>query len=225
MKRTRLWLAFASLAVLLSAMTAGAEPLAYKLDPGHTSVGFSVRHFFSKVPGKFTDFEGTVLIDEKNWAASSVEATIQAKSINTNNERRDNDLRSENFFDVEKFPTLTFKSTKVTPAGDKKLKVEGDLTMHGVTKPVTLDVEILGLGNVAIGGRAMGSRAGFEATTTIDRKDFGIVWNRTLDQGGTMLGDDVAISIGVEAVKPAADAPKPAAANEKPEKTEKTDKK
>ena len=162
-------------------------------------MGFSIRHFFSKVPGQFKDFSGTIVMDEKSPPASSVEVTIQAASISTDNERRDAHLRSPDFFDVDTFPTLTFKSTKVAPAGKDKVKIAGDLTMRGVTKTVVLDVEFLGMGQVGIGGQSMGTKAGFDATTTVNRKDFGINWNKTLDQGGLMLGDDVAISLHVEA--------------------------
>ena len=180
---------------------ASAEPLNYKFDTNHSVVGFKIRHFFSKVAGRFNEFGGTVVFDDKNLATSSVDVTIQAASIFTNNERRDNDLRSANFFEVEKYPTLAFKSTKVVPGENGKFKLIGNLTMHGVTKPVELDAELVGMGPVSIEGRAMGSRAGFVASATLDRKEFGIIWNRTLDQGGTMLGDDVAIDIEVELVQ------------------------
>jgi polyisoprenoid-binding protein YceI len=196
----RLVLVAAALSTMV-ASAAVAAPAKYKFDTVHTRVEFRVRHIFSKVPGRFNEFDGTLMFDEKSFPGSSVEFTIQAKSIDTNQERRDNDLRSANFFDVEKFPTLSFKSTKVTAPVDGKFKVEGELTMHGVTKPVTLQAEFLGAGPVAMGGRSLGHRAGFEATTTIDRKDYGIVWNQTLDQGGTLLGDDVAIELHVEAVR------------------------
>jgi polyisoprenoid-binding protein YceI len=184
-----------SLAALTLATAASAAPATYKFDGAHTEVGFTVRHLFSKVPGRFTAFEGTIQFDEQNLPASSVDFTIQATSINTGNERRDGHLRSPDFFDVEKFPTLTFKSTKVSAFKGKKFTVVGDLTMHGVTKPVTLDCEFLGAGDLG----PMGYKAGFDATTTVNRKDFGIVWNKTLDAGSTLLGDDVAITIHVEA--------------------------
>lgn len=217
MKHSRFPIA-AALALVTFASVASAAPESYKLDPAHTVVGFQVRHFFSKVPGQFKEFDGTITLDQANWEASSVQATIQSASIFTNQEKRDGHLRSADFFDVEKYPTLTFKSTKVSKAGEGKLKVAGDLTMHGVTKPVVLDVDFLGAGAIGIGGNAVGTRAGFEATTKVDRKDFGIVWNKTLDQGGTMLGDEVTINIGVEAMKidPNATPPtKPAATSDK----------
>lgn len=211
MKR-RLISLFAPLALVLTAAVAAAEPQTFRIDPSHSTVGFSVRHFFSRVPGKFKDFSGTIQLDEKNLAASSVEVTIQTASIDTENDRRDADLRSANFFLADSFPTITFKSTKVVPGPDKSFLVYGDLNMHGVTKPVTLEATLLGVGQVAMGGRPARTIAGFEAKTTIDRKDFGVVWNRALDQGGTLLGDDVAITLGVEAAVADANAPKPAAA-------------
>ncbi len=193
-----------SIAAMALATAAFAAPAKFTFDPPHTEVGFSIRHIFSKIPGKFTDFGGTLLYDNKAITASSVEFTIQSKSINTGNERRDGHLRSADFFDVEKFPTLTFKSTKVSAIQDGKFQVTGDFTMHGVTKPLTLDCELLGEGDASVGGRAMGYRAGFDAKTTLNRKDYGIVYNTVLDAGGTMLGDDVAIEIHVEAVREAA---------------------
>ncbi len=192
----------ASLAALVvSAPAVFAEPVTFKIDRNHSVVGFSIRHFFSKVSGRFNDFEGAIQYDEKNPASSSVDVTIKTASIFTNNERRDTDLRSANFFLADSFPTITFKTTRVTPGTEGKLKVEGDLTMRGVTRPVVLDVAFLGSGAVGIGGHAMGVRAGWEASTTVNRKDFNILWNQTLDQGGTLLGDEVAIQLGVEAAK------------------------
>jgi polyisoprenoid-binding protein YceI len=194
-----------ALALVSFATAASAAPLAFDFDRAHSQVGFSIRHFFSKVPGQFKEFNGTILMDPSAPEASSVEVTIQAASISTDNERRDNHLRSKDFFAADSFPTLTFKSTKVAPAGKDKYKVTGDLTMRGVTKSVVLDVEFLGMGPVAIGGQAIGTKAGFEATTSVNRHDYGINWNKTLDTGGVMLGEDVAISLHIEAnLKPPA---------------------
>ncbi len=200
MKRMRLAPVVAG-AALAFAAAAWAEPAPFRIDPNHTQVEFTIRHFFSRVHGRFNEFAGTILYDEKNLAASSVEVTIQTRSIFTNQDRRDNDLRSPRFFWADSFPTITFKSTQVVPGEGNKFKVEGNLTMRGATKPVILDAEFLGMGAVGIEGRAMGTRAGFEGTTAVDRKDFGIVWNQTLDQGGTMLGDEVTIHLAIEAVK------------------------
>ena len=192
--------------VALLTATAGAvlaDPVTYTIDPAHSQVGFNVRHFFSRVPGRFTDFEGNVTFDDKDAAKSSVDVTIKTASISTNNDRRDNHLRSNDFFAADSFPTITFKSTKVTPAGENKYKVDGNLTIRGITKPVTLEATFLGAGAVG----QMGMRAGWEATTTVNRKDFNVSWNKVLDQGGTMLGDDVAIQIGVEGMKRPDNAP------------------
>jgi polyisoprenoid-binding protein YceI len=197
--------------ILVLAATAGAvfaAPVTYTIDPSHSQVGFNVRHFFSRVPGRFNEFEGTVTYDDKDVTKSAVDVTIKTASIYTNNERRDNHLRSADFFAADSFPTITFKSTKITPASEGKYKVDGNLTIRGITKPVTLETSFLGAGNV---GQA-GMRAGWEASTTINRKDFNVLWNRTLDQGGTMLSDDVAIQIGVEGMKRPDNAAAPAAA-------------
>jgi polyisoprenoid-binding protein YceI len=202
-----LTLAFAALTLAAAAATAAPEPL--NLDVAHTNVGFTIRHFFSRVSGRFAEFSGTIQYDPQDVPASSVEVSITSKSITTENERRDNHLRSADFFNVDSFPTLTFKSSKVVLDGGKttlkegdKFKILGDLTIKGISKPVTLDATFTGSGPVGIGGNAMGTIAGFEATTTVNRKDFNILWNRVLDQGGTMLGDDVTINLVVEAHSP-----------------------
>ncbi len=217
---------FALCAVLmLVAGTAAAEPRPFRIDPGHSLVGFNVRHFFSRTPGRFREFNGTIQLDEKNLAASSVEVTLQTASVDTENERRDNDLRSANFFHADSFPTITFKSTKVVPGPEKSFLVYGDLTMRGVTKPVTLEATLLGVGEVGMGGRPPRTIAGFEAKTTVDRKDFGIVWNRVLDQGGTMLGDDVQITLQIEAVWMDPNAPQRPQPGERPAATPTPEKK
>lgn len=188
--------ALALVVALSFASAVQAAPTTYAIDTNHSHVGFSVRHFFSKVPGNFTKFTGSIVYDPAKPAEAKVNAEIDASSINTRNEKRDGHLKTEDFFWAEKHPTLTFESSKVTAAGEGKLKVEGNLTMRGVTKPVVLDVTYLGAGETGNGE----SRAGFEAVTKVNRKDFGINWNRTLDQGGVMLGDDVEIRIDIEAV-------------------------
>jgi polyisoprenoid-binding protein YceI len=192
-------LLFASLSLLLAASAALAEPITFNIDSNHSVVGFSVRHFFGRVPGRFKEVSGTIVMDQKNLAASSVDVTIPTASITTENDRRDTHLKSPDFFAADSFPTITFKSTKVTPGADNTMKVEGNLTMRGVTRPVTLDATLMGVGDVSMGGRGTRKVAGFEAKTTVNRKDYNILWNRTLDQGGTMLGDDVAITLTVEA--------------------------
>ena len=188
-------------AALASIRPAAAEPVTLQVDRAHSEVGFDIRHFFNKVHGKFTDFDGTIVYDPKNLTASSVEVTIRDTSIFTANDRRDNHLRTQDFFWVEKYPTITFKSTRVIPGkDDKHFQVAGDLTIRGVTKPVTLDTEFLGMAAYGIGGHDLGTQAGFFATVTIpDRKEYGLVWNKTLDQGGTMLSDDVQLTLNVAA--------------------------
>ena len=168
----------------------------YGIDTVHSNVGFKVRHLVSKTSGEFTDFSGKIVADFGNLNASSVEFTIQASSIDTENEKRDGHLRSADFFDVEKYPEITFKSSKITRISGDSYAVTGTLTMHGVSKETTLSVDYLGEIN-AMGG----TRAGYELTTTLNRKDFGISWNRALDAGGFVLGDDVEININLEVIK------------------------
>jgi len=192
--------AFLSLAALAAfAAVAAAAPTTWSVDKTHTEIGFEVRHIFSKVHGRFNDFTGTIVFDDQNPANIKVDATADAKSIWTDNEQRDKHLRSADFFAVDSFPTLSFKSTKVTAAGKGKYKVAGDLTLRGVTRPVVFDGEFLGSGAFGMGGHAMGNKAGFTATTVINRKDFGIIWNKTLDSGSLMLSDDVTLELNIEA--------------------------
>jgi len=193
--RTKSLLTTAFVAATL-ALSATAQAATWDIDPAHSSVGFSIRHIFSKVPGSFDKFSGTIEYDPANPTAASVKVEIDPVSINTKTQKRDDHLRSADFFDVAQFPAMSFQSTKVTKGEGNALSVEGNLTMHGVTKPVTLAVTFLGAGP-AMGGQ----RAGFEATTKIDRKEFGIVWNKVIDTGA-LLGDDVAIAIGIEAYIP-----------------------
>jgi polyisoprenoid-binding protein YceI len=192
-------LAAAALMFAALSFAGAAHATTWLIDTNHSSVGFTVRHFFAKVPGNFDKFSGSVEFDPANPAAASVKVDIDPASINTKTEKRDNHLRSADFFDVVKFPTMGFQSTKVTKGEGDKFNVEGNLTMHGVTKPVTLAVTFLGSGP-AFGGQ----RSGFEATTRINRKDFGINWNKQVDNGW-MLGDDVDITIGIEAYTPPPD--------------------
>ena len=195
-----------ALALAASSAVAVAEPLPFKIDPNHSLVAFRVRHFFAKVQGRFKDFSGTINFDEKNMANSSVDVTIQTASITTENDRRDTHLRSPDFFAADSFPTITFKSSKIVPGPNNSALVYGDLTIRGITKPVTLEANYLGgMANARMGGKI----AGFDAKTTIDRKDFHVLWNRVLDQGGTMLGDDVAIELQVEANWADPNAPRP----------------
>ena len=164
----------------------------------HSRVEFTIRHMFSKVTGSFGAFKGTVAYDAAAPAGSSANVEIDASSIDTNNDQRDHHLKSRGLLRRREIPTLTFTSTKVTPGAEGKLKIEGKLTMHGVAQPVVLDAAFLGSGPGLDGV----TRAGFEASAKVDRKDYGIVWNKTLDQGGTLLGDEVQINLEIEAVAP-----------------------
>jgi polyisoprenoid-binding protein YceI len=185
---------------LTSAASAAVET--YAIDPVHSSVGFSIRHFVSKVPGAFTKFSGTILVDRDNLENSSVQATIDVGSINTFNDHRDGDLKSPNYFDAAQFATMTFKSTSWKKTGDSTFDVTGDLTIHGVTKPVVLKVTLLAFGPGMRGAQL----SGWEAETSIKRTDFGV---NGPPGASAILGDDVAISISVEAdLKKDADAPK-----------------
>jgi polyisoprenoid-binding protein YceI len=189
--------------VVAIAFTLAAPVLAHadtwQIDPMHTSVEFTVRHMMiSNVKGTFEKTSGTITVEGSAPTTAKIDATIDASSINTRVERRDADLKSPDFLDVTKYPTITFKSTKVEAAGKGKWKVTGDLTLHGVTKPAVLDVE--GTGD-PIHDPMGNTRAGASATTKINRKDFGLTYNKTLESGGVMVGDEVSITIDVEAIK------------------------
>jgi polyisoprenoid-binding protein YceI len=188
-------------AVAVTALTVAAAPVhaadTYNVDPSHSEVGFQVRHLVSQVHGRFTDYKGTINLDPAKMENSTVEFTIKATSIDTGNADRDKHLRGADFFDVEKFPEITFKSKSVKATGKDSYNVTGTFTLHGVSKEITLPVTFGGTAKDPWGGQ----RAGFETETTINRKDYGIVWNKALDNGGALLGDDVKVSIGLEAVK------------------------
>ena len=168
----------------------------YVFDKNHSTMGFQIRHLFSKVPGKFDDFAGKIQYDDANPQNSSVEVKIKTASIDTGVEMRDKDLRSANFFDVEKFPEITFKSNSVKQTGENTADVTGDLSMHGVTKEVVLKVELLGKG----AGPQGKTLSGWEAKTNVKRSDFGLTWNKMIE-GTQMVGDDVDIDLRVEADK------------------------
>jgi len=180
-------------ALLLGIATAASAAVeTYAIDPVHSSVGFSVRHFFTKVPGSFTQFSGMITVDRDNLENSSVAVTIDVGSVSTANEKRDNHLKSPDFFDAAKFGTITFKSTAWKKTGDTSLDVTGDLTIHGVTKSVVLKVNSLGFGPGMMGAQL----SGWDASVTLNRNDFGVNGPAML---GTALGSDVAVSITVEA--------------------------
>ena len=185
-------------------MTGVTTPSAgtWKIDPAHTSAGFVARHLMvTKVRGRFTDVDGEVRIGETP-EQSSIEVKLGAASIESGNADRDTHLRSPDFLDVERFPELTFKSTKVEVTGDTTLKVTGDLTVREVTKPVVLDVEYEGLTPDPWGG----TRAGFTATTEIDREDWGLTWNVAMESGGVLVSKKVKIELDVQLSEVAAGA-------------------
>lgn len=170
----------------------------WDIDTSHSSVGFSVRHMvISKVHGHFTKWGGELALDLEDLARSSVSIEIDAASIDTREPKRDEHLRSPDFFDAEKFPKLTFKSEKIQRTGDDSAKVTGALTIHGVTREATLDVELGGVGKDPWGGQ----RAGFSAKTRINRKDFGLSWNQALEAGGVLVGENIDITIELQAKK------------------------
>ena len=194
------WISKTTIAiVMLIALPVLAHADNWALDPAHTNVEFTVRHMMiSNVKGQFQKTSGTVTVNGSDPTSAKIDATIDATSIDTRVDKRDAHLKSPAFLDVDKFPTITFKSNKVEADGPGKWKVKGDLTLHGVTKPVVLEVESTG---TPITDPMGNTRAGASATTKISRKDFGLTWNQPLETGGVMVGDEVAISIDVEAIK------------------------
>lgn len=194
-------IAWTALALALTTGSAQAGTAEWKLDQAHTDVSFKVRHLtVSNTRGRFGVVEGTLHFDEKNPEKSQVDVAIDVNSVDTRDQKRDDHLRSPDFFDVAKYPKMTFKSTKVKKDGNGSWKVMGDLTLHGVTKPVTLEVE----GPTPQIKDPWGNlRRGFTATTKIDRRDFGLTWNKALETGGLVVGNEVTITIDAEFMKPA----------------------
>jgi polyisoprenoid-binding protein YceI len=194
------WISKTAIAFIVSvALPIVAHADTWRIDPAHTSVEFTIRHMMiSNVKGQFHKTSGTITVNGDDPGSAKIDAVIDASSVDTGVDGRDAHLKSPDFLDVAKYPTITFKSSKVEAAGPNKWKVAGDLTLHGVTRPVVLDVETAGrpiqdpMGN---------TRTGASATTTIKRSDFGVSWNKALDTGGVMVVDEVAISIDIEAIK------------------------
>ena len=172
------------------------DAVTWRIDTTHSELSFRVRHLVSRVRGGFNRWGGTIVADPANLAGGSVTVEIETASIDTNNERRDNHLRTSDFFLADSFPTITFRSTRIERSGDAA-KIHGTLTMRGVTKPVVLEGELLGATKTAQGK----NRIGFEASTTIDRLDYGVAWNRAAEGGGVTLGDEVTITMTVAAVQ------------------------
>jgi polyisoprenoid-binding protein YceI len=188
----------AGLAAVLS-LPAAAATSNWQIDSAHSSAQFSVRHMaISTVRGAFSKVTGSIVFDDKDISKSTIDVTIDANSVDTRVPDRDNDLRSEKFFDVAHYPSITFKSKKVEQVAPGKLKVTGDLTIRGTTKEVVLDVEGP---TVPMKDPWGNTRVAANATTKINRQDFGVKWNATLDNGGVVVGDDVSIVIDVELVK------------------------
>lgn len=184
---------------LLMALPTLSFATTWNIDPEHSNVGFKVKHLMvSNVKGSFDKYTGVVEINDKDITKSKVDVSIDTNSINTNVQKRDEHLRSADFFDVAKFPAMTFTSKKVAKAGKDRLKVTGDLTLHGITRSVVLDVEGPSKeikdpwGNI---------RKGATATTKINRKDFGLTWNKALETGGVVVGDEVTITLEIEMIK------------------------
>jgi len=185
-------LSSAAAAAVLLATPALADT--WMVDQAHSDASFQIRHMMSRVRGSFTDFSGTVVADAARPEASSVEFAVKAASIDTANAKRDEDLRGADFFDVAKHPDITFKSARVKAAGKDRYDVTGTLTMRGVSREVTIPVQFLGFGKDPWGN----DKAGFSTDFALNRKDYGIVWNKALDTGGVLLGDEVAVSINLE---------------------------
>ena len=193
-------------ATVLQAGQAVAQQATWNIDTAHSSAQFSVRHMMvATVRGEFTSTKGTVRWDGKNLATAVVEATIDAATIGTREPKRDAHLRSADFFDVERYPTLTFKSAKVEPIGPGKLRMTGDLTIRGVTRSVVFDVEGP---TEAIKDNRGNQRVGASATATINRKDFGLTWNAALETGGVVVSDEVKIILDVALTLPPPGVPK-----------------
>jgi len=185
--------------IIVLAISAMASATTWNIDPEHSNVGFKVRHLMiSNVKGSFEKHSGTVDFNDKDITKSKVEVTIDTNSINTNVQKRDDHLRSADFFDVAKYPTMTFVSKKVVRTGKDKLTVTGNLTLHGVTREVALDVEGPSQESKDPWGNI---RRGATASTIINRKDFGLVWNKVLETGGVAVGEEVTITLEIEMIK------------------------
>ena len=186
------------LLALMIATTGAVQAAEYEVDPTHSAVTFQVKHLtISKVNGSFGDVKGTFSFTEGDPASWRAEATIQITSVDTGNQKRDDHLRGEDFFDADQFPTMIFKSTRVEMEDESEGKMYGELTMHGVTHPVVLDLEY----NGSVADPWGNDRAGFSVTGKIKRKDWGLTYNAALESGGMVIGDDVKISLEIEGIK------------------------
>jgi polyisoprenoid-binding protein YceI len=182
----------------MSTAATTATRTTWNIDASHSQVEFAVKHMMiATVRGRFADVKGTVVTDDSDLAKAEVDVVIDVNSIDTREAKRDAHLRSPDFFDAETFPLITFKSTRVTGAGGDQFKLVGDLTIHGVTREVALDVTSEGRAKDPWGGE----RAGYSAQTRVNRKDFGLTWNQALETGGLLVGDEIKISLDLELVK------------------------
>jgi len=184
---------------LVAGLSASAALAAdtYVVDKAHSEATFQVRHIVTRVRGKFTDFTGTIQVDPAKPEASSVELTVKTASVDTGEPKRDDHLRSPDFFEAAKFPEMTFKSTRVKSVDKDRYEVTGTFTLRGISKELTLPVTFLGFAKDPWGNE----KAGFETSVTLNRKDFGMLWNKTLDAGGVFLGDEVYVTVNIEANK------------------------
>lgn len=187
-----------STTIFFSSISVFAQATKWGYDLGHAKVGFSISHFgISETEGKFTKFDGLVLADKADFSDAKIDFTIDVNSINTEEAKRDEHLKSADFFDVAKYPTIIFKSKSLTPAGKSKYKMIGDITMHGVTKQIELDVIYKG----TVVDPFNNTKAGFKISGTLDRTDFGLVWNGKLTTGDLLVGNDVNLDINIELIK------------------------
>jgi len=190
--------AILSFALIFATILTFGQSTNWKIDHSHSNVTFEVSHMVvSTVTGKFQEFDGTIKADKDDFSDASVSFTIQAASVNTNNEKRDNHLRDEDFFEVATYPTLEFVGKKMTQKSGNKYTLTGDLTMHGVTKEIELDVRYNGQVKDPWGN----TRAGFKVSGTLNRTDYGLTWNNTLEAGGLLVGEDVDIQVNLELIK------------------------
>jgi polyisoprenoid-binding protein YceI len=190
-------LAFVIMAVV-STFTYAQAPT-WVFEPSHCKVGFSISHFgISETEGQFKKFTGTIVATQKDFSDAKIDFTVDVNSINTDDEQRDGHLKSADFFDAAKYPSLIFKSKSMKPAGKNKYTLKGDLTMHGITKEIELDVLFGGIVNKDPFGN---TKAGFKVTGNIDRKEWGLTWNKVLDTGGVAVGEQVAIECHIELLK------------------------
>jgi polyisoprenoid-binding protein YceI len=178
--------------------TQAGRKTTWKIDPAHSHVGFAIKHLMiATVRGSFRQVEGTVTVDETDPTTANIEVIIPTASVSTGDEKRDGHLRSPDFFDVERFPNMTFRSRRVEATSGDEFRVVGDLTIRDVTKEVVLNVELLGRAKDPWGQE----KAGFEATTKFKRSDYGLTWNAALETGGVLVGDEVKVSIEAELTK------------------------